>query len=118
MKIEIKEILRRIWLISANKIKPSESICKQSSQTQTQVIIVTNNCHTSLPVNARKCPLLESTRIALCRKSPSCSAIRIIQMSRTPVLRDHSYITSALVGGEGGGSENAHFCLFLVLKTC
>ena len=67
-------------------IKPSESICKQSSQTQTQVINVTNNCHTSLPVNARKCPLLESTRIALCRKSPSCSAIRIIQMSRTPVL--------------------------------
>jgi hypothetical protein len=118
MKIEIKEILRRIWLISANKIKPSESICKQSSQTQTQVIIVTNNCHTSLPVNARKCPLLESTRIALCRKSPSCSAIRIIQMSRTPVLRDHSYITLALVGGEGGGSENANFCLFLVLKTC
>ena len=38
-------MLRRIWLISANKIKPSESICKQSSQTQTQVIIVTNNCH-------------------------------------------------------------------------
>ena len=87
-RMKIKEILRRIWLISANKIKPSESICKQSSQTQTQVIIVTNNCHTSLPVNARKCPLLESTRIALCRKSPSCSAIRIIQMSRTPVLRD------------------------------
>ena len=24
-------------------------------------------------------------------------------------LRDHSYITSALVGGEGG-SENANFC--------
>ena len=43
----IKEILRSIWLISANKIKPSESICKQSSQiqNQTQVIIVTNNCH-------------------------------------------------------------------------
>ena len=32
-------------------------------------------------------------------------------------LRDHSYITSALVGGEGE-SENANFCLFLVLKTC
>ena len=32
-------------------------------------------------------------------------------------IRDHSYITSALVGGEGG-SENANFCLFLVLKTC
>ena len=37
----IKEILRRIWLISENKVKPSESIWKQSSQTQTQVIIVT-----------------------------------------------------------------------------
>ena len=32
-------------------------------------------------------------------------------------VRDHSYITSALVGGEGG-LENANFCLFLVLKTC
>ena len=32
-------------------------------------------------------------------------------------IRDHSYITSALEGGEGG-SENANFCLFLVLKTC
>ena len=31
------------------------------------------------------------------------------------MVRDHSYITSALVGGEGG-SENANFCLFLVLK--
>ena len=31
--------------------------------------------------------------------------------------RDHSYITSALVGGEGGGgSENVNFCLFLVLQ--
>ena len=29
------------------------------------------------------------------------------------LLRDHSYITSALVGGEGG-SENANFCWFLV----
>ena len=40
----IKEILRTIWLITANKIKPSEYICKQSSQTQ--AIIVTNNRHT------------------------------------------------------------------------
>ena len=38
-----KIILRRIWLISANKTKPSESICKQSSQTQTRLIKVTNN---------------------------------------------------------------------------
>ena len=37
-----KIILRRIWLISANKTKPSESICKQSSQTQTRLIKVTN----------------------------------------------------------------------------
>ena len=32
-------------------------------------------------------------------------------------IGDHSYITSALVGGKGG-SENAKFCLFLVLITC
>ena len=37
----IKEISRRIWLISVN----TEYICKKSSQTQTQVIIHTNNCH-------------------------------------------------------------------------
>ena len=28
----IKLFLRRIWLISANKIKTSESVCKESSQ--------------------------------------------------------------------------------------
>ena len=43
-----KEILRRIWVISAKKIKPSEAISKQnqveSSENQTQVIILTNNC--------------------------------------------------------------------------
>ena len=110
--MEIEDIFRRIWLISANKIKPSE-FTLLSSQTQTQIIIVTNNCHTSLPVNARKCPLLESTKIALCKKSPSCSAIRIIQMSRTPVLRDHSYITSALVGGV----RKCQFLLILSTKN-
>ena len=31
-RMGIKEILRRIWLISTNKIKASESICKQSGQ--------------------------------------------------------------------------------------
>ena len=31
------------------------------------------------------------------------------------LIRDHLYITSALVEGEGG-SENANFCLFLVQK--
>jgi len=30
--MRIKENLRRIWLLSANKIKPSESMCKQSTQ--------------------------------------------------------------------------------------
>ena len=40
-------MMRRIWLISANKIKPFESIGEQSSQTHTQVIIVTDNCHIS-----------------------------------------------------------------------
>ena len=39
-RVRIIEILSKIWLVSANKIKPFESICKQSSQTQ--VIIVTS----------------------------------------------------------------------------
>jgi len=42
-----KDILRRVWLISANKMKPSKSICKQSSQTRTQLIKVTNNCRST-----------------------------------------------------------------------
>ena len=48
----MKEILRRVWLISAKKIKPSESIWKQSSKVkpQTQVIIVTNSCHKSMQI--------------------------------------------------------------------
>ena len=47
-RMGIKEILRRIWLISTNKIKASESICKQSGQVKLKLkssIIVTNNCH-------------------------------------------------------------------------
>ena len=40
----IIEILRRIWLFSANKIKSLESFSKQ----QTQLIIAAHNCHTSL----------------------------------------------------------------------
>ena len=32
MSLGIKEILRRIWVILADKIKTSESVCKQSSQ--------------------------------------------------------------------------------------
>ena len=31
-RMRIKEILRRIWLLSAIKIKPFESMCKQPSQ--------------------------------------------------------------------------------------
>ena len=57
-RMGITEILRRIWLFSANKIKSSESFSKQptqliiaadnwlktiSSQTRTQLIKVTNN---------------------------------------------------------------------------
>ena len=41
----------------------------------------------------------------------------VVKQKFLVVFRDHSYITSALVGGEEG-SENANFCLFLVLKTC
>ena len=38
------EILRRIWLFSANKIKSSESGSKQP----TQLIIAAHNCHKAL----------------------------------------------------------------------
>ena len=37
----ITEILRRIWLFSANKIKSFEFVSKQP----TQLIIATHNCH-------------------------------------------------------------------------
>ena len=37
----ITEILRKIWLFSANKIKSSESFSKQP----TQLIIAAHNCH-------------------------------------------------------------------------
>jgi hypothetical protein len=38
-RMRIKEILRRIWLFSANKIKSSESFSKQP----TQLIIAADN---------------------------------------------------------------------------
>ena len=43
-RMEITEILRKIWLFSANKIKSSESGSKQPSQ----LIIAAHDCHTSL----------------------------------------------------------------------
>ena len=42
-RMRITEILRRIWLFSANKIKSSESFSNQP----TQLIIASHNCHTS-----------------------------------------------------------------------
>ena len=42
-RIRMTEILRRIWLFPANKIKISESVSKQP----TELIIVAHNCHTS-----------------------------------------------------------------------
>ena len=36
-RMGIKDLLRKIWLIAANKINPSESICKQSSQVKLKV---------------------------------------------------------------------------------
>ena len=41
-RMGITEILRRIWLFSANKIKSSESFSKQP----TQLIFAAHNCHT------------------------------------------------------------------------
>ena len=48
MKMGITEILRRIWLFSANQIKSSESGSKQQTQlivVPTQLIIVAHNYH-------------------------------------------------------------------------
>ena len=42
-RMAIPEILRRIWLFSANKIKSSEPFTKQP----TQLIIAAHNCHKS-----------------------------------------------------------------------
>ena len=36
-RMRINENLRRIWLLSANKIKPSESMCKQSIQVKLEL---------------------------------------------------------------------------------
>ena len=47
------EILRRIWLSSANKVKKSESVIKQP----TQLIIAPHNCHKCYPF--RKYPTNE-----------------------------------------------------------
>ena len=52
-RMEITEILRRIWLSSANKIKKSESVSKQP----TQLIIAAHNCHKCYPF--RKYPTNE-----------------------------------------------------------
>ena len=61
-RLGMKEILKRIWLISADKIKASESVCKQLSQLKlnsTHHIIVTDNCSIRLTL------LLGSLRIFL-----------------------------------------------------
>ena len=42
----ITEILRRIWLFSANKIKSSESFSEQLIHRRTQLMIAAHNCHT------------------------------------------------------------------------
>ena len=46
-RMRITEILRRIWVFSANKTKSSESFSKQP----TQLIIQAHNCHTSYSAN-------------------------------------------------------------------
>ena len=47
-RMGITEILRRIWLFSANKIKRSEAVRKQPSQLN----IVAHNCHKRLDISA------------------------------------------------------------------
>jgi hypothetical protein len=54
-RMGITEILRRIWLFSANKIKSSDSGSKQS----TQLIIVANNCHTYYIILVRDMNIFE-----------------------------------------------------------
>jgi len=49
----ITEILRRIWLFSANKIKISESFSKKP----TQLIIAARNCHTRTLFLCKKNPV-------------------------------------------------------------
>ena len=44
-RMGITEILRRIWLFSANKIKSSESVSKQPTQLIVELIITAHNCH-------------------------------------------------------------------------
>ena len=56
-RMGMKLILRRIWLISENKIKPSESIFKRLSQTRIQLIKATNNCHKKSSSRDRQHPL-------------------------------------------------------------
>ena len=43
-RMRMKYFLRRMWLLSANRIEPSESTIKPS-QTRTHLIIVTDNCN-------------------------------------------------------------------------
>ena len=47
-RMGITEILRRIWLFSANKTKSSESFSKQPTHSRTQLIIAAHNCHKSM----------------------------------------------------------------------
>ena len=55
----LTEILRRIWLYSANKIKNSESGSKQS----TQLIIAENNCHTHYIILVKDMNITSGIRI-------------------------------------------------------
>ena len=49
-RMVITEILRRIWLFSANKIESSESFSKQP----TQLIIAAHDCHNYVWLNIMK----------------------------------------------------------------
>ena len=55
--MEITEIIRRIWLFSANKIKSSEYFSKQP----TQLSIAAHNCHTAVHYLAISPPRIRIT---------------------------------------------------------
>ena len=59
-RIGITEILRRIWLLSTNKTKISESFMKQS----TQLNVAAHNCHKSHDENCG-CGCLDTKSLSM-----------------------------------------------------
>ena len=87
----ITEILRRIWLFSANKIKSSESFSKQSTQLIVELnsfrhIIVTQAPPDQLTIPLNKLPCTEGAPAPLesCIARPHRATCRLIQRADWP----------------------------------